>query len=63
MISSTPNNIAKRDLCENNIAQNAFDAIVQVKKAVDSVCPRVVSCADIIALAARDAVRLVMNSQ
>eukprot|EP00253_Pinus_taeda_P007864 PITA_07864 len=58
MISSTLNNRAERDLPENNIAQNAFDAIVQVKKAVDSVCPRVVSCADIIAMAARDAVRL-----
>ncbi|KAH9292368.1 hypothetical protein KI387_042445 [Taxus chinensis] len=58
MISSTPNNKAERDLPENNIAQNAFEAIVQVKKAVDSVCPRTVSCADIIAMAARDAVTL-----
>ncbi|GLJ26155.1 hypothetical protein SUGI_0501500 [Cryptomeria japonica] len=58
MISSTSSMKAERELPENNIAQNAFEAIVEVKKAVDRVCPGVVSCADIIAMAARDAVRL-----
>eukprot|EP01018_Ginkgo_biloba_P016048 Gb_33119 [translate_table: standard] len=58
MISSTPTNTAERNLPENNIAQNAFDAVVEAKKAVENKCPGVVSCADIIAMVARDAVRL-----
>lgn len=58
MISSTPINRAERDLAENNIAQITFDTIVEIKRAVERACPGVVSCADIIALAARDSVAL-----
>lgn len=58
MISSTPFNRAERDLAENNIGQTAFDTISEIKKEVERACPGVVSCADIIALAAKDAVAL-----
>ncbi|KAJ7521324.1 hypothetical protein O6H91_19G048200 [Diphasiastrum complanatum] len=59
LISSTSNNTAERD-AEDNVSfpQIAFDAIIQVKKAVEAACPGVVSCADILAMVARDAVNL-----
>eukprot|EP00249_Psilotum_nudum_P036284 c6726_g1_i2 orf=341-1966(+) len=57
LIKSTQGNKAERDATENaNIATNAFDAVIRAKQAVDAICPGVVSCADVLALAARDAV-------
>ncbi|EFJ05941.1 hypothetical protein SELMODRAFT_236645 [Selaginella moellendorffii] len=57
LISSTPTNVAERDAPDNlSFPQNGFDAIVEAKKAVEAACPAVVSCADILAMAARDVV-------
>lgn len=57
LISSTPANKAERDFPDNlSLRQEGFDAIDSAKQAVESVCPGVVSCADILALGTRDAV-------
>ncbi|KAE8785513.1 peroxidase 19 [Hordeum vulgare] len=49
----------ERDMEENrNLPQYGFDTVEMAKAAVESNCPGVVSCADILALAARDAVQL-----
>ncbi|XP_050235321.1 peroxidase 55 isoform X2 [Mercurialis annua] len=58
MISS-PNGDAEKDADDNvSLAGDGFDTIVKAKQAVEAQCPQVVSCADIMALAARDVVVL-----
>ncbi|KAL2632541.1 hypothetical protein R1flu_004020 [Riccia fluitans] len=53
-IKSTPENLAEPDAFVNFMLR-AIPEIDQIKAAVEAACPNTVSCADIIALAARDA--------
>lgn len=62
LLDSKGKNTAEKD-GPPNISLHAFYVIDNAKKAIESTCPDVVSCADILALAARDAVVLVSSNQ
>lgn len=51
---------AEKDAEDNkDLAVEAFDSIKKAKSLLETKCPGVVSCADILAIAARDFVHLV----
>ncbi|CAA7400564.1 unnamed protein product [Spirodela intermedia] len=57
VVISSPNGDAEKDAQDNlSLAGDGFDTVVKAKAAVEASCPGVVSCADILALAARDVV-------
>ncbi len=54
------NGDAEKDASINlSLAWDGFDTVNKAKQAVEAVCPGVVSCADILALANRDSIFLV----
>ncbi|PUZ38206.1 hypothetical protein GQ55_9G178100 [Panicum hallii var. hallii] len=57
LLNSTKGNTAEKD-AKPNLTLEAFDVIDDIKAALEKECPGKVSCADILAIAARDAVSL-----
>ncbi|PWZ29094.1 Peroxidase 30 [Zea mays] len=55
LLNSTAGSVAEKD-APPNLTLRGFDLVDRVKALVEDACPGVVSCADVLALAARDAV-------
>lgn len=55
LLDSTETSVAERDQ-DWNLSVDGFDEIDEIKSEVEKECPGIVSCADILALAARDSV-------
>ncbi|OAY47723.1 peroxidase 65 [Manihot esculenta] len=60
LISSNAFNKAERDAeINHSLAGDAFDVVLRAKTALETKCPKIVSCADILAQATRDLVIIV----
>lgn len=59
MLDSTDKIVSEKGSKPNKNSARGFEVIDEIKMALEKECPRTVSCADIIALAARDSTVLV----
>ncbi|CAL0307701.1 unnamed protein product [Lupinus luteus] len=64
LLDDTPSFLGEKTAFPNNNSLRGFDVIDEIKAAVDKACKRhVVSCADILAIAARDSVAILGGQQ
>ncbi|KAJ1688800.1 hypothetical protein LUZ63_012955 [Rhynchospora breviuscula] len=56
LLDDTPTFTGEKTAKPNNNSVRGFEVVDQIKSAVEKACPGVVSCADILAIAARDSV-------
>ncbi|KAH9611234.1 hypothetical protein KSS87_018050 [Heliosperma pusillum] len=63
LLDDTPTMLGEKTAAPNLNSVRGFEIIDQIKSAVEQVCPGVVSCADILAIAARDSVNILMGPE
>lgn len=61
LLDDTPDMLGEKLSLSNINSLRSYEVVDQVKEALESVCPGIVSCADIIIMASRDVVALVIN--
>lgn len=59
LLDDTSSFIGEKTAGPNNNSVRGYEVIDKIKSQVEKACPRVVSCADIVAIAARDSVEIV----
>jgi len=59
LLDDTSNFTGEKTANPNKNSVRGFDVIDKIKAAVEKACPGVVSCADVLAVTARDSVELV----
>lgn len=61
LLDDTPDMLGEKLSLSNINSLRSYEVVDEIKEALESVCPGIVSCADIIIMASRDAVALVSN--
>lgn len=61
LLDDTPTFTGEKTAGPNNNSLRGYDVVDNIKSNVEASCPQVVSCADILAVAARDSVVAVRN--
>lgn len=59
LLDDTPDMLGEKLALANINSLRSYEVIDEAKEALEELCPGVVSCADVVVLAARDAVALV----
>ncbi|CAB4271050.1 unnamed protein product [Prunus armeniaca] len=58
LLDDAPNFIGEKNIPPNKNSTRGYEVIDEIKSAVEKMCPGIVSCADIIAIVARDSVSI-----
>lgn len=61
LLDATSSSPGEKTAGPNNNSVRGFEVVDKIKSQVEKTCPGVVSCADILAIAARDSVKIVSN--
>lgn len=62
LLDDTPTMLGEKLSLSNINSLRSYEVVDEVKEALEKACPGIVSCADIIIMASRDAVALVSSS-